>query len=212
MEAGVEVGGMDGSIPRVGVSVEQDDVFPLIESKLHRPPGTSCDGFSVVVQLSEGEEGVGFSGQVVIALQEGESVKVSGNTSTQLVSSGPYGVSGLYQLFDRNGGSELGTRMIGRNHDVDLHAVVLGRVLGEGVCAVFPPRVQDVAMTDGQLHVFFGSQDVGSHCYLSALVLRMKKPVEQASNLWTRRSNQKNRWPYKGKAWGGKEPMKKKGD
>ena len=130
-EAGVfEVVGIFGLIPRLGVGVEQDDVFPLIEGKLHSPPRTSCDGFSVGVQLSEGKEGVGFSGQVVISLQEGESVKVSGNTSTQLVGSSPYGVSGLHQHFDRSRGSELGTRMIGRNHHFDLHAVVLGRVLG----------------------------------------------------------------------------------
>ena len=66
------------AVPRLTGDVKQVDGFALIHGQLHSPTGAPFHAFLILFQDAKGIEGMGFLGNLIIALQQLQGVKMTG--------------------------------------------------------------------------------------------------------------------------------------
>ena len=71
---------MVGPVPRLTGDVKEVDGFALIHGQLHGPTCASFHAFFILFQNAKCIEGMGFFGNLIIALQQLQGVKVTGNS------------------------------------------------------------------------------------------------------------------------------------
>ena len=67
------------AVPRLAGYVKQVDGFALIHGQLHGPTGASFHAFLILFQNAKGIDGMGFLGNLIIALQQLQGVKMTGH-------------------------------------------------------------------------------------------------------------------------------------
>ena len=67
------------TVPRLTGNVKEVDGFALIHSQLHGPTGPPFHAFLILFQDAKRIEGMGFLGNLIIALQQLQGVKMTGH-------------------------------------------------------------------------------------------------------------------------------------
>ena len=67
------------AVPGLTGDVKEIDGFAQIHSQLHGPSGASFHAFMIRFQDAKGIDGMGFLGQLIIALQQLQGVKMTGH-------------------------------------------------------------------------------------------------------------------------------------
>ena len=65
------------AVPRLTGNVKEIDGFALIHGQLHGPTGPPFHAFLILFQNAKGIEGMGFLGNLIIALQQLQGVKMT---------------------------------------------------------------------------------------------------------------------------------------
>ena len=74
-------------VPSLTGNIKQVDFFPLIQSQLRGPPGTSFHSFGIFFQYAKSKDGMSLFSNFVIALQQLKRVEMGRNMFTQFMSS-----------------------------------------------------------------------------------------------------------------------------
>ena len=67
------------AVPRLTGNVKEIDGFALIHGQLHGPTCAPFHAFFILFQDTKGIEGMGFLGNLIIALQQLQGVKMTGH-------------------------------------------------------------------------------------------------------------------------------------